>query len=41
MKKLILTLFLLALWAIIYFYHKDITNYVMYDIIYKNDFIYN
>ena len=41
MKKLIVTFFLLLLWAVIYFYHKNITDYIMYDIIYKNDFFYS
>lgn len=38
MKKLLTTLFLLGCLTAIYYYHNDIINYVMYNIVYKDDF---
>lgn len=40
MKKLITTLFLLGLIAFIYFDYENIVNYVMYNFVYKEDFVY-
>lgn len=41
MKKLLTMLFLLGCLAAIYYYHNDIINYVMYNIVYKDDFNYD